>query len=47
MDEKQKKQINDAIELMQSICDNTKNCDVTCALWRVCGECVFKMGKFD
>ena len=47
MDEKQKKQINEAIELMKSICDNTKNCGVTCPLWRVCCECVFKMGKFD
>lgn len=45
MNDNQKKQINDAIELMKSICDSTKNCDVTCPLWPICCEWIFKWNR--
>lgn len=47
MDEEKKKQINNAIELMKSICDSTDDCNVKCQLWRICREYIFNMRKLD
>ena len=45
MDDDKKKQINDAIELMKSLC-NGKDCYVDkCPLWFICGEFIRDMGK--
>ena len=48
MDEKQKKQINEAIELMKSVCskhDDEGCCYSGCPLWWICGEYVCDMKK--
>ena len=52
MNEKEKKQINDALELMNSICyshrfDDGGLCNATCPLWWICTEYVFDMRKLD
>ena len=47
MDEKEKKQINDAIELMKSFCSR-EYCNIeNCPLWWICGEYVYDMKKLD
>ena len=38
MDDDKKKQINNAIELMKSIC-NDCSCGIGCPLWHICAEC--------
>ena len=50
MDEKEKKQINDAIGLMKSICskhDDEGCCNSGCPLWWICAEYVYDMKKLD
>ena len=47
MNDNQKKQINDAIELMKSICDNTKSCDIMCPLWPICCEHIFRWNRLS
>lgn len=50
MDAKKKKQINDAIKLMKSICykyDVDGCCNADCPLWWNCGTFVYDMRQID